>query len=336
MRIAVLGAGSWGTAVANLLAKHSHDVVIWARRDEIASEINQSQTNHTYLAKIELSALLKATSDIKEIPPSDLIILATPSFAIRETLEALSSQSAHLLNSIPIVSLTKGIEYQENSSSLRTISDLITDVAGHVLVFALSGPSFAAEVAAGLPTSVVLAGKDQQRCADIQQQINSSRFRVYSSPDLLGVQLAGTFKNIIALAAGISQGYGMGDNARGALISRGLVEMSRLGVKLGAQKETFFGLAGLGDTIISSMSSQSRNFQVGARIGAGESLENILASMSSVAEGVYAVKAICAYAEESNVELPISRSVFRILYENADLESQLTDLMTRDPKSEGI
>ena len=336
MKIVVLGAGSWGTAIAAHLARKNYDVTLWARSQRITNEINTSQTNHTYLPNLSLPKNLCAINEIKDLNPIGLVITAVPSFAIRDVLGQLMDHSSSISDNTTWVSLTKGMEYQAAEKQLRTMTDVISEMTSSTKICALSGPSFAAEVVLEMPTTVVLASHNSERLASLQNLFMTERFRVYTSDDVLGVELAGAFKNVIALAAGISQGLNMGDNARGALISRGLAEMSRLGEKLGARKETFFGLAGVGDTVISAMSSQSRNFQVGYRIGKGEFLREILDSMEMVAEGVYSTQVLHEYSATQGVELPITNSMYQLLFEDADLMTKISELMARDPKSEGI
>lgn len=334
--VSVIGAGSWGTAVANLLAEKGHHVTLWARNSALARTIDEQHSNSKYLRGVELSPKLRATSSFADLVESEIYFVAIPSFALREILVQLKSTLVDPANQRIWISLTKGIEYGRQSDRLSTISELISEVLDTEKILSLSGPSFAVEVARGAPTTCVLAGTDLELARDLQRAFSTERFRIYTSNDLLGVELGGTIKNIIALAAGISDGLGFGDNAKGALISRGLVEMTRLGVHLGAQKDTFFGLAGLGDMVITAMSSKSRNHGVGERIGRGESLGEIISSMEMVAEGVYAVKAIYQYAQDHKLDLPITEGVYRVLYDNEKPLEILTELMGREPKEESI
>jgi len=332
--IAVIGAGSWGTAISKLLSQKGHRVTLWARDPRLARRIAQERENTRYLPGILLPPSIEVTTDLEDLRGIGVFFLAVPSFAMRESARSLRDVLGDEAESAVWVSLTKGLEYE--SAGLVTMSRVLREELGSDLVFALSGPSFADEVAKGFPTTVVLAGQDQQWAMKLQRALMTERFRVYTSDDLLGVELGGAAKNVIALAAGASDGLGFGVNAKGALVSRGLVEMTRLGVALGARKETFFGLAGLGDLVITCMSGKSRNHLVGERLGRGESLEEILRSMTMVAEGVYAARAIHSFACERGLDLPITRAVYEVLYEGADPNEKLTELMTREPKREEI
>jgi glycerol-3-phosphate dehydrogenase (NAD(P)+) len=333
LEIAVIGAGSWGTAMAVLLSRKSHRVTLWARDHQLAREIAKNHENPRYLPGIQLPSI-EVTADLDDLIGLGVFFLAVPSFAMRELARSLRVALGAQAEGAVWVSLTKGLEYE--SAGLVTMSQVLKEELGSRLVFALSGPSFADEVARGFPTTVVLAGPDEKWASTMQRALMTERFRVYISDDLLGVELGGAIKNVIALAAGASDGLGFGVNAKGALVSRGLVEMTRLGVALGAKKETFFGLAGLGDLVITCMSDKSRNHRVGERIGQGETLEEILASMEMVAEGVYAARAIHRFAAEKGLDLPITKAVYEVLYEGADPNEKLTELMTREPKREEI
>ncbi|MBI1729551.1 NAD(P)-dependent glycerol-3-phosphate dehydrogenase [Candidatus Acetothermia bacterium] len=334
--MAVLGGGGWGTAVASLLAEKGHEVLLWTRQPELAEEITTKHQNQRYLPGIRLSQRLSATSDLSHLKSQDAYLFALPSFALRSIASSLNKILKEQSVGKILISLTKGVEYERAAEGLITMSQVLHEELDNNRIYALSGPSFAVEAAQGFPTTVVLAGQDQQQAALLQSAFNTERFRVYISEDILGVELGGTIKNIIALAAGISDGLGFGDNAKGALISRGLVEMTRLGTHLGARKETFFGLAGLGDMVITAMSSKSRNHAVGVRIGQGESLESILHGMEMVAEGVYAAKAVHRYASEHAIDLPIIRGVYESLYERVSPLQKLSELMAREPKREEI
>jgi glycerol-3-phosphate dehydrogenase (NAD(P)+) len=334
---AVIGAGSWGTAVARLLARKGHRVLLWARDRELTQLIAATRQNPRYLPGIALPREnLTISSELADIAGCHLCFIAVPSFGLRDLARQLKgSLGESVVQHVTWVSLTKGIEHQR-SGSLLTMSQLLCEELHSESIFALSGPSFASEVARDYPTTVVVAGRDLKQARQLQRALMTEHFRVYISDDLLGVELGGAIKNVIALAAGCSDGLGYGDNAKGALIARGLVEMTRLGVALGARKETFFGLAGLGDLVVTCMSKRSRNRAVGERIGRGESLQEILASMAMVAEGVYTVQGIYGFARERGIDLPITRAVYEVLYEGATPIKKLTELMTREPKQEEI
>jgi glycerol-3-phosphate dehydrogenase (NAD(P)+) len=338
LNAAVIGAGSWGTALAALLARKGHCVTLWARDPQLANEITARHENFNYLPGVPLPEGLQVTADLRELRDREAYFLAVPSFAMREIARKFYKMLGSSACNALWVSLTKGLEYERADHKLVTMTQVLREEL-HLppdRVLALSGPSFADEVAKGQPTAVVLAGRDVSVVGALQRALMTERFRVYITGDVLGVELGGAAKNVIALAAGASDGLGFGVNAKGALVARGLVEMTRLGTALGARKETFFGLAGLGDLVITCMSAKSRNHQVGERIGQGESLDEILKSMTMVAEGVYATRAIHHFARERGLELPITRAVYEVLYEGASPLEKLTELMTREPKREEI
>lgn len=336
MDIGVIGAGSWGTAIARILAHKGHQVVLWARDPEQVEALSAHRENATYLPGIALPNSLRFTSDLTDLTDRSVQALAVPSFASRGILQRLRDVIGASVEQTAWISLTKGLEYHEETGQLTTMSEAMREELDGKQVFALSGPSFAVEVARDAPTTAVLAGEDQELAATIQTAFMTERFRVYTSSDLRGVELGAATKNVIALAAGISDGLGHGENAKGALVSRGLVEMTRLGEALGAQKETFFGLAGLGDLVITCMSGKSRNHTVGERLGRGESLDHIQAEMRMVAEGVHAVRAIRSFASTRGLDLPITSAVYEVLYGGADPRAKLDELMTRQPKRERI
>lgn len=337
LKVAVVGAGSWGTAMASLLARRGHRVVLWARDHNLAQQIASLRENPRYLPGRKLPAEgLQISSKLEDLKGREVYFLAVPSFALRELARRLRETLRGEAKRALWVSLTKGIEYKDPKRGLLTMSQVLAEELQADKIFALSGPSFADEVACGFPTTVVLAGRELSLAESLQQALMTERFRVYTSDDLLGVELGGAVKNIIALAAGVSDGLGYGENAKGALVARGLVEMTRLGTLLGARKETFFGLAGLGDLVITCMSKKSRNHMVGERLGRGESLDDILADMEMVAEGVYTVKAVYHFARGRGIDLPITQAVYEVLYEGASPHRKLAELMTREPKREEI
>ena len=337
MEIAVLGAGSWGTAMARLLAARGHRVRLWARDAELASAIVAQGQNGKYLPGVSLRLdSLSVTTSLAELCGAQLYLIAVPSFALRELARrlkhALDKERSAEAAPPSFISLTKGLEYE----SFTTMSEILQDELETGRVMALSGPSFAAEVARDFPTTVVLAGRELKQATESQKALMTERFRVYTSDDLLGVELGGALKNVIAIATGISDGLGFGDNARGALISRGLAELVRLGRRRGARKETFFGLAGLGDLVATCTSRRSRNRQVGEQIGRGHTLEEVISGMTMVAEGVYTVRALERLAQAEKLDLPIGHAVYQVLYQRASPLEKLTELMNREPKREEL
>jgi len=329
MRLSVLGAGGWGTAVARLLANNSHATILWARDPNKAAQIAQQRENKRYLPGVSLpSSNLRITADLEEALDADAIFLAVPSFAMADLLKRL----ACLETPKTVINLAKGLD----RASRRTMSELIEEHLPGVEAFTLSGPSHAEEVGRDMPTAVVLAGRDLKLGSSLQHAIATPRFRVYLSDDIRGVELCGTVKNIIAIASGVSDGLGYGDNSRGALITRGLTEMSRFGEHLSIKKETLFGLSGLGDLVATCTSEHSRNRYVGYRLGKGERIEDILSGMNMVAEGVYATRIVHAMAKERKIEMPITEAMHALLTGRADPLSLVDRIMTRSPKREGF
>ena len=328
MSISVIGAGGWGTAFSRLLARSGSDVTLWARRPRAAEAIDRKRENVDYLPGIELPREhLRVTSSLPEAVAADIIVLAVPSFA----MEGIMEQVAALVSGKEVyINLAKGLD----RDSHQTMSEIIAQAADTRSVFTLSGPSHAEEVGRDMPSAVVLAGRDQAVGEKLQTLFSTPRFRVYLSDDIHGVELCATVKNIIAIATGISDGLGFGDNTRGALITRGLAEMVRFGRAFATREKTFFGLAGLGDLVATCTSKHSRNRFVGSRIGRGETISQIMGDMKMVAEGVYATKIVHLLAEEKKIEMPITEAVYRILYQGADPQDMVEEMMTRPPKHE--
>ncbi len=328
MRAAVLGGGSWGTAFARLLATAGHVTVLWTRREAAARQLRTSQENVDYLPGVTLPAELRVTHSLPQaLCNAETLFLAVPSFAMRAVAR---SCRAHLPADLPLVHLAKGLDPQ---SGLRMSEVLAQELPGHPL-FALSGPSHAEEVARDQPTAVVLAGTPSSTGESLQRELMAQRFRVYLSDDLLGVEYCSVVKNVLAVGTGISDGLGHGDNARAALIARGLAEMARFGRAMGARAETFYGLAGLGDLVVTATSDLSRNRRVGIRLGRGESASDIVASMHMVAEGLHAVVTLWALAREHGVDMPITEAVYRIVHLGEPPARQIPALMQRPPKWE--
>lgn len=331
MNITVLGAGSWGTSFARLTATLEHPTVLWARREELATTIDEELTNPQYLPGVDLpESQLQPTSDLPTaLNEVDLVIFAVPSFALRRM--AVKARE-YISNPIATINLAKGIEEE----TFTTMSEILNEVMPGIDHYTLSGPSHAEEVAKDYPTAVVLVGENLQKGSSLQQKLSSSRFRIYLSSDTTGIEYCGVIKNIIAIGAGISQGLGYGDNTTGALIARGLAEMVRFGDAMGANKQTFFGLAGVGDLVATCTSKHSRNRRVGEKLGQGKSLDSILEQMDMVAEGVYTVQTIKSLADQKQIVMPITNAVNKVLYEGANPLDQVDSLLTREYKKEDI
>ena len=327
MNVAVVGAGSWGTGLAAHLARSTHAVRLWARDAARAREIADRHENSRYLAGITLPAL-RATSDLAEaLKDAEIAFVAVPSEFCRETFRALRP---HLGAGTTLVSATKGLEL----GTLRRMSEVAAEeVPGHP-VAVLSGPSFALEVAQGQPTTVVVASGALGVAEVVQRAVSSRSFRAYSSDDVIGVELGGSLKNVIAIAAGIVGGLGYGHNTAAALITRGLAEISRLAVALGARPDTLSGLAGLGDLVLTCTGALSRNRRLGYALGAGHSVGEALAELHMVAEGVRTTQAACALAERAAVEMPIAEQMRAVLYEGKPPREGVEELMLRTLKRE--
>ena len=330
MNIAVLGAGNWGTTIALLLNSKGCNVRLWEFNETLARDMINNRENKTYLKGYPIPEDIFITSSLNEsIDGANIVVFVVPSSVMRGTAVSLNECEV-LTGDAILVSLSKGLEYE----TLKTMTDIIADeVAGHPLV-ALSGPCIASEVAKGMPTTIVSASKDMDAARTIQDIFMTSSFRVYTSNDPLGVQLGGALKNIIAIAAGICDGLGFGTNAKSALMTRGIVEMTRFGALLGAKPETFNGLSGIGDLITTCMSPHSRNRRVGEELVKGKSLKAILDEMVMVAEGVPTTKAVYEYSRDNNVDMPITEQVHGILFEGVSPEKTVSELMNRDRKSE--
>ena len=331
LNIGVIGAGSWGTTLAKLLADKGNSVTVWSYLSETALEINEHGANSVFLPDIKLPDNLKATTDLESAcADKDLILSISPSHTVRGLIE----QVKDIINeNTLLVSASKGIE----NDTLKSMSDVFDEILGVERakeVTYLSGPSFAHEVSRELPTAVSAACLNISTAKKVQEIFSTNFFRVYSCTDVVGVELGGALKNVIAIAAGISDGLGFGHNTRAAIITRGLAEISRLGENMGAQPLTFLGLSGIGDLVLTCTGDLSRNRSVGLRIGQSEKLDDIIASMKMVAEGVKTSKAVFRLSELKNIDMPIAKEVYLMLYENkAPLES-VKDLMGRDLKDE--
>jgi len=330
--VAVLGGGSFGTALALVLDTAGNNVRIWAREAEVVQGINENNRNPAYLSEVELPPKIKAYSNIEEtIEGAEIVLLATPSHTVRD----IAGKIKDLLRGDEIVvTVSKGIEVD----TFLTMSQVLVQVLdGKILednIGVLYGPSHAEEVSKLRPTAIVASAYSQRTARTIQQAFITPMFRVYLNLDIIGVEIGGSIKNIMAIAAGIIDGISLGDNAKAALITRGLHEMKRMGAMLGAHSDTFSGLTGLGDLIVTCNSTHSRNWNVGYRVGKGEKLDDVVKSMNMVAEGIKTTKAVHNWAVKHNVDLPITSSVFKILFRDVDPKEVLFELMTRDPKDE--
>ncbi|CAM3883019.1 NAD(P)H-dependent glycerol-3-phosphate dehydrogenase [Mesobacillus zeae] len=324
--VAVIGAGSWGTALSLVLADNGHEVRLWGHNPVQIDEINAFHTNKTYLPEIQLPKGICGYSDLKEsLAGVETIILAVPTKAIREVLAKIIKVRSEPLT---VVHVSKGIE----PDTLLRISEMIKqEVPENLLssVVVLSGPSHAEEVSLRHPTTVTVSSEDMEAAERVQDLFINHSFRVYTNPDVIGVEIGGALKNIIALAAGISDGLGYGDNAKAALITRGLAEIARLGVKMGANPLTFSGLTGIGDLIVTCTSVHSRNWRAGNMLGKGQNLEEVLKSMGMVVEGVRTTKAAYQLAEKFGVKMPITAALYQILFNGVDAKDAVDGLMTR-------
>jgi glycerol-3-phosphate dehydrogenase (NAD(P)+) len=328
VRVGIMGSGGMGTAVGVLLAQGGSSVGLWARDPRQAAELARTRENARHLRGIVLPDRITPTGVAAEaLAGADLIVAAIPSAFLRATLTRISGE---VPAGVPVLSVVKGIE----RGTFARPSQIIHDVLGPRPVAILSGPSHAEEFARGLPASVVVAGSDEALCVQVRDTLRSDTFRVYINTDTIGVELAGALKNILGVAAGICDGLGFGDNAKAALLTRGLVEISRFATELGAKPATFWGLAGVGDVLTTCYSPFGRNRGVGIRIGRGETLDEIQAGMDDVAEGVYTTRSVFDQARQRGVAMPITEEVHAILFENKPPRAAVTDLMLRDPKFE--
>ena len=324
MRISVVGAGAWGTTIAIHLARKGHAVTMWAHETDLVESMERDRVNSVFLPGHAFPDSVHVTSDAAALGPCEFIVNAVPTQYMRSVYTAL----ARSLPDAPFISLSKGIEIGSGRLPTQILSEVVDPERPTA---ALTGPCIAQEVARGLPTAVVVAGDLAEM---YQAAFNTGRLRVYTSSDKLGAELGGALKNVMGLTAGIVDGMGLGDNAKAAVLTRGIVEISRLGVALGANPRTFSGLAGFGDLFTTCVSPHGRNRTVGERIGRGETLQEILDSMTSVAEGVPTTRAVSALSSEHDVEMPIASALYRILFEGQPLTEALDILMTRDKRPE--
>jgi glycerol-3-phosphate dehydrogenase (NAD(P)+) len=329
-RIAIIGAGGWGTALAALWAKQEKKITLWGHNPERVDRIKTCRENPDYLAGAKLSSSVIVTSDLGMCSEADLIVFVTPSTALREIAQKL--RGIVTSSDAVFLSCTKGIEH---GTGLR-MSEILSEAFPGYRVAVLSGPNLAIEVSRGLPTATVIGCRQPDVAESLQQHLGSSRFRIYTSEEVTGIELGGALKNVFAIAAGVSDGFGLGDNSKSALVTRALAELLRLGTAMGGKPTTFYGLSGAGDLIATCFSGHSRNRRVGEQLGRGQSLGEITSSMKTVAEGIPTTKSAFECARRLGIETPIIDQVYAVLYESKPPPQALRDLLERDQKAERI
>ena len=330
MRVAVIGDGGWGTALALALARNGHAPRVWGPSAEYVAEIRQTRQNRKFLPGVDLPETIGWTADPDEaLAGAEAVVMVVPSKYVRAALERFAP-AYRAAAPLPVVSATKGFD----ESTQERMTEILSELWGVKAPAALSGPSIAPETARGVPTAVTVACADEAIARSFQELFAGDAFRVYTSDDVRGVELGGALKNVIAIAAGVCDGLGFGHNAKAALVTRGLAEMARLGAALGAHPQTFYGLSGIGDLMVTCMSPQSRNRTVGERLGRGESLERILSGMEQVAEGVCTCGPALALAREAGVPAPVMEQVDAILHRGKQPKDAVVELMRRDPRAE--
>ena len=328
--ISIIGDGGWGTTLAIHLAKKKYNVKLWGPFPNYVQEVNQTRVNSKFLPEIQIPKNVDVTSKLNEaLLDAQMIVFAIPSQYASNVLKSIQRTKINLSKKI-FVSVTKGID----TKNLLRISQMTQKELGEIPFAVLSGPTIASEVAKGIPSTAVVASKNPRVAKTIQTVFNSNTFRIYTNDDVVGVELGGSIKNIIAIACGVCDGLELGSNTKAAILTRGLAEMARLGQVLGAKPKTFAGLSGLGDLVTTCVSPQSRNRCVGEALGKGQSIKEILAQMQMVAEGVETAKAVYELAKKHNVYMPISKEVYNIIYKNKSPSKAVADLMTRKVKAE--
>ncbi len=326
-KISVIGSGGWGTAIAVMLSKNGHSVNLWSFFKEESDDLKKYRENKRFLPGIIFNENIVMTSDIKECANSDVYVMASPSHAVRNTAKIL----AEIINEGDIIlNIAKGIE----ENTYKTMSEVIKDEIPCCKIAVMSGPSHAEEVSKGIPTTNTIASENMKIAEYVQDLFMNQAFRIYTNSDIKGVELGGSLKNVIALCCGVLDGMGLGDNTKAALMTRGLVEMKRLGIALGAKTETFNGLSGIGDLIVTCTSMHSRNRRAGILIGQGKSLEEAQKEVGMVVEGVKTCKAAKELADKANVEMPIISEAYKVLFENENVSTALENLMGRLKKNE--
>ncbi|MEX1261833.1 MAG: NAD(P)H-dependent glycerol-3-phosphate dehydrogenase [Balneolaceae bacterium] len=331
-KVSIIGAGSFGTALAIVLGQGGYPVTLWARENEVVSGINKTRKNPSYISDVELPDSITASTDIEEtVRNSDMVLFATPTHALRDVAKTVKP---FLTGNEIIVTVSKGIEKDTFMTPTQILVSVLDGKTLEDQIGVLSGPSHAEEVSTFKPTTVVSAGYSKRVARIIQETFMTPMFRVYLNNDIVGVEIGAALKNIMAIAAGIVDGAQLGDNAKAALITRGLHEMKRMGLAMGASQDTFSGLAGMGDLIVTCTSEHSRNRFVGFNIGSGKKLDEIISGMNMVAEGVKTTDSVYQWAKQNNVEMPITKAVHKVLFENIEPKDALYELMTRNPKEE--
>ncbi|NLU10597.1 MAG: NAD(P)H-dependent glycerol-3-phosphate dehydrogenase [Tepidanaerobacter acetatoxydans] len=331
LKVAVIGAGSWGTALANIAAENANCTYLWVRRKKLADEMIETHENRLYLPGVKISTEIKISTNLNEVASkADIVIMAVPSHAVRVMVKQLRY---HLKNDAVVVSASKGIELDSFKRMSQVLAEELYDGDNKNIV-ALSGPSHAEEVIRNLPTAIVAASSNQHAAEILQDALMNTNFRVYTNTDIIGVELGGALKNVIAICSGISDGLGFGDNSRAALMTRGIAEITRLGIALGAQPETFSGLSGIGDLIVTCSSQFSRNRKAGMKIGQGKTVKEIIESTNMVIEGFNTTKATFLLAKKYGIEMPITEQAYLVLFEGKDPATAVNSLMNRVGKHE--
>jgi glycerol-3-phosphate dehydrogenase (NAD(P)+) len=321
--IGTIGGGAWGTALAQLQAAEGRSSVLWAREDEVVRSVNNAHENKPYLPGVALHENLTATSDLAEVAQQDILLLVTPAQYMRDSLEALKP---HVRPDQPLVICSKGIEIATG----KLLSAIVYEILGPKQPLAvMTGPTFASEIARGMPSAVTIAAKDESLAELLQHAIGAKAFRPYTASDMVGAQLGGAVKNVVAIAAGIATGRGMGESARAALITRGLAETARLCVAMGGKRETLLGMCGVGDLVLTCSSMQSRNCSLGVMLGQGKTLAEVLESRSSVTEGVHTAQAVLKLAKANAVEMPVCQAVSKLLAGDMDVDQVIEYLLSR-------
>ncbi len=328
MKIGVIGAGSWGIALTSILRKNGHDVTVWSILQDEVDMLTKEREHKTKLPGVILDEAVLFTTDLeKTVKENDILVMAVPSPFVRSTSKSMKE---FVKDNQIIVNVAKGIE----ESTLMTLSEVIEQEVPNARVCVMCGPSHAEEVGRGLPTTIVVGSREKEAAELLQNIFMNEVFRVYTSPDVLGMEIGSALKNVVALAAGIADGLGYGDNSKAAIITRGIAEISRLGIKMGGKAETFAGLTGIGDLIVTCASMHSRNRRAGILIGQGKTMQEAMDEVQMVVEGVYSAKAAIGLARKYDVELPIIEQVNKVLFENKSAKEAVTELMLRDKKIE--